>query len=42
MDGKMREEFLVMLAVRSVQNICPERRNPLAKLAVDGRILDGS
>jgi len=31
MDGKMREEFLVMLAVRSVQNICPQRRKPLAK-----------
>jgi len=32
MDGKMREAFLVMLAVRSVQNTCPERRGqPLAR-----------
>jgi len=32
MDGKMREAFLVMLAVRSVRNIYPERRGqPLAR-----------
>lgn len=32
MDSKMREAFLVMLAVRSVRNICLERRRqPLAR-----------